>query len=221
MTAMQKRNNFTLIELLIVIAIIAILAAMLLPALNKARDKAKSIQCVNNLKQLYICYTNYGDENDRIFPAIVNKWCSNYAWYQVMNPYINPGQEMSEYNRITWKYRCPAVSVSNGGNTIAQVDLPYNMFRCWTTKRITSPSYYIQNTDAFKNPDNNKFDNYIGCSSGMTKLYPEPRHNLGVNLLFCDGHVEYARSKLQSSYNGYLWPLVTRTQFGTSACGLL
>ena len=48
----RNRGNFTLIELLIVIAIIAVLAAMLLPALNKARDKARDISCMSNMRQL-------------------------------------------------------------------------------------------------------------------------------------------------------------------------
>ena len=59
----RNHRTFTLIELLIVIAIIAILAAMLLPALNKARDRANSVNCLNNLKQLGNALQMYCNDN--------------------------------------------------------------------------------------------------------------------------------------------------------------
>jgi prepilin-type N-terminal cleavage/methylation domain-containing protein/prepilin-type processing-associated H-X9-DG protein len=140
-------SAFTLIELLVVIAIIAILAALLLPSLARSKAQALNIACLNNLKQLQVCWYLYAtDHNDQLPPNhsvydittgepipgldLSLTWCPGNARRDTNTANIEKGY-LFPYNRSAAIYRCPAdkslVELPGGGTRPMPRTRSYNM----------------------------------------------------------------------------------------------
>ncbi|MHB9139242.1 MAG: prepilin-type N-terminal cleavage/methylation domain-containing protein, partial [Victivallaceae bacterium] len=139
-------SNFTLIELLVVIAIIAILAAMLLPALNKAKDKAKGSSCENNIKQLNAANLLY---------------CTDYGYYM---PCYGP--EVTGPSTVAGKLWIGYRSASSGtpGNVDMTSGFVYDITKNWKT--MICPDWKIPVDDPTKITDSAGYGyNVIGIGS--------------------------------------------------------
>ncbi|MCK5000616.1 MAG: prepilin-type N-terminal cleavage/methylation domain-containing protein [Anaerohalosphaera sp.] len=95
---MNRRKGFTLIELLVVISIIALLLAILMPALGKVKEKARGVACAAHLKQFGLAWYFYSQENDdsNVWYAPSGMWSQGHFWFYRLAPYLGGTEKFSE-----------------------------------------------------------------------------------------------------------------------------
>lgn len=223
----MKKTAFTLIELLVVIAIIAVLAAMLLPALSKAREKARSISCVSKLNSVGKAILMYRDDyEDQMLSHNVETHSFNstlgypeWGWSQILgsNKYLGSGGTPAEASM----YMCPfslsvveptfgrtygCLTYFNPTKSVYSIDFKHDVVNRYGQSSIaivadSGRALPECGTRGYK-PGGAGNRIYVLGSDGSYPI-PYARHLDRVNTLFLDGHVESLQAPELAS-KGYL-----------------
>jgi len=202
----EQTVKFTLVELLVVIAIIAVLAAMLLPALNSARDKGKAISCLGNEKQMMFGILQYADVNAGCMPLYSGYFANpSWPWQGQIAQHIGATTVNNTYgwldknsDGVTWHptskiYICPSTNTASTATAITNGNYGINYFVSWPSstnfvwlKRFKKPSTRYVLTDILNTTGNAYFE---------TRTTINPRHmgGKGVIMAYADGHTEGLR----------------------------
>lgn len=194
----RRMDAFTLIELLVIISIIAILAALLLPALSSSKQRALSTQCLSNIRQVGLGMMLYAQDANELYPESGGA----ILWDQIDPETQRHGwmQQILPYTKSTNVFQCP--SDKNGffsyfnGTRAAYVD--ETNYASIDAKKIQFPSAQVLSGDtlwtAAQILDADKDDYSVNCVGGPANGTPWvdwQRHNKGQNLLFTDSHVQW------------------------------
>jgi len=213
----MKRCAFTLIELLIVIAIIAILAALLLPTLGRSKSTAQRIRCVSNLHQLGLATQMYWEENSGICFRYTRGWTNGgqLFWFGWMGAGAEGERPFDPQAGALWPYLegrgielCPSLNYALSQFKLkargAAYGYGYNLHLSSApgkppipVARIRRPSEMIVLADAAQvntfqapaSPENPMLEEFYYISTNRMEATVHFRHFENANVAFCDGHV--------------------------------
>jgi prepilin-type N-terminal cleavage/methylation domain-containing protein/prepilin-type processing-associated H-X9-DG protein len=217
---MQRRKGFTLIELLVVIAIIAILAAILFPVFAQARDKARSISCLSNNKQLATAVYMYAQDYDEYIPVLGVGAENRGRWTWQITPYIKnrqvftcPNTPKNNYDGSQWSDRSSygwnfVLSAASGygtpnvqGYSLAQIPKPADTIVIGETGYDNTPGWAMFARDPRKAPASDTRPGYWPQHRhhvAKSNPFQDTQYNIGrqiptegqCNYVFLDGHAK-------------------------------
>ena len=224
-TVSRTRTGFTLVELLVVIGIIAILMALLMPSISRAKARANQTSCLNNMRQLTLAASMYASDHDEEYPA---RRIPTNAWPHKLQPYyVNwqiiacPSDHFGIAGLVADANNPKRSYLINGFNDYFKVNLTpaeYKTFQQWRYPHgmrvvaITRPSDTILFGEKRSGSRHVHMDTDQGNRGNDFEEIEHKRHGEGSNFAFADGSVRLVK-KYQELYPENLWALVPEFRY--------